>query len=1040
MLKIQPLIPLCCSIGIVSIASITHAQTPPSTRIPVADNTLGTQVTGTNSNFTITGGVNRGQNVFHSFQDFSIPTGGAATFFNPTGNQAIITRVTGNLFSDIDGIINTQGANFFLINPNGILFGANTQLNVGQTFVGSTANGIDFVDGSGRSYRFGIGGNDAPLLSIDPNALLTPARLILNGNNGQISNLGTLETPNFNQYIGLIGGNVSIDGGQINAQGGRVEIGGLSAAGTVGLGIDGNILRAQFPANVARSDVSFYNAARVNVAWDGGGDIAITARNLELLGGSVLRGGIESGLGTAASVAGDINLNATGAITIGGGGIGNNIRADSIGRGGNINIQAGTFSVRDKAQIQASTAGIGNPGNINVKVAGAIDISGIDTSISSLIVDSGQGNGGNLTIEAGSVLLRDGAQLTASSYGIGNVGNVKITANGVILTGSNTTIFSAVEAGGVGTGGTIEINANNLSIINGGELSASVSGTGQAGNVLVNVRDTVFLSDARITSNVNPGGVGNGGTIEINATNLSLANGGQIQAAARRAANNQPAGQGNAGNINVKVTDAVDISGTQNGFSSGIFSLMDIGTIGTGGDINIEAGSVSLRSSGTLDSSTSGTGNAGNIKLIVTGAVSFSNSNLVSTVETNGIGKGGTISINAASLSLTDGAQFTTKTAGIGNAGNIVLIIKNAVSFSNSTAITSVETGGIGKGGSIDLTAASLSLIDGAQMNTNTQLGGTGDAGTITITATDFVNISGKNDTLFSGLLVTSRSANGAAGDLTISAPKITLDNGGILAAQSAYGTGGNINISNANLLRLRRGGQISATTGGISPQTSNGGNITINLPNGFIVAAPNENSDITANAFGGNGGKVTINSQQNFWISSVSRSELERRLGTTNPTELDPISLATNDITAISQISPNLSGQININPPGIDITAGLTPLPNNVTNPADRINPNCSPTAIANNSFTNIGRGGIPASPKDPLNQEQITANWVRLNPQHRTPSIPMPPTTQVPPSIVEAQGWQRASNGDILLVAQSASNRSFPPSPPRSGCLDPG
>jgi large exoprotein involved in heme utilization and adhesion len=93
-MKIQPLIPLCSTIGIVLGYSITFAQTvPPSTPIPVADRTLGTQVLGTNNNFTITGGVSRGQNLFQSFQDFSVPTGGAATFLNPAGNRSIMTEI-----------------------------------------------------------------------------------------------------------------------------------------------------------------------------------------------------------------------------------------------------------------------------------------------------------------------------------------------------------------------------------------------------------------------------------------------------------------------------------------------------------------------------------------------------------------------------------------------------------------------------------------------------------------------------------------------------------------------------------------------------------------------------------------------------------------------------------------------------------------------------------------------------------------------------------------------------------------------------------
>jgi filamentous hemagglutinin family protein len=217
------------TIGILFGAALTHAQTPPPTiRTPVADNTLGTQVSGDNNNFTITGGLNRGQNLFHSFQDFSVPTGGAATFINPAGNRSIITRVTGGNFSDIDGLVNTQGANFFLINPNGMVFGANARLDVGQTFVGSTANGIDLVDAGGNSYRFGTNGNDAPLLTINPNALLTPARLIMgvsNPTNRGIVNYGTIEPQNDSQYIGLIGGNITLDGryggGKIVAPGGE---------------------------------------------------------------------------------------------------------------------------------------------------------------------------------------------------------------------------------------------------------------------------------------------------------------------------------------------------------------------------------------------------------------------------------------------------------------------------------------------------------------------------------------------------------------------------------------------------------------------------------------------------------------------------------------------------------------------------------------------------------------------------------------------------------------------------------------------------
>jgi filamentous hemagglutinin family protein len=163
--------PVLATTALFLFPAIATAQTyQPTNRAPVADRTLGTQVSGNGNNFSITGGVTKGQTLFHSFTDFSVPTNGQANFTNPVGNRDIITRVTGNLFSDINGTVNTNGANFFLINPNGIVLGTNARLNVGKAFVGSTANSIDLVDGSGRAITFGTNANgDAPLLSVAPN-------------------------------------------------------------------------------------------------------------------------------------------------------------------------------------------------------------------------------------------------------------------------------------------------------------------------------------------------------------------------------------------------------------------------------------------------------------------------------------------------------------------------------------------------------------------------------------------------------------------------------------------------------------------------------------------------------------------------------------------------------------------------------------------------------------------------------------------------------------------------------------------------------
>jgi filamentous hemagglutinin family protein len=1004
---------------------------------PIADDTLGSErstVVPLGSNTPgdrIEGGARRGDNLFHSLQQLNVDAG-RSVYFNDPGVNNIITRVTGGTSSQIDGVLGVLGnGNLFLINPNGIIFGANASLDVGGSFTATTADAIKFNNQGNFSAT---NPTAVPLLTVQPSAFafnqINPAPITNNSiaapqlNPSGLPGSG-LRVPQGNDLT-LLGGDISMDGGGVNALGGRVEIGGLGAPGTVNRNTDGSL---SFPDGIARADVSLTNQSRIDVAADGGGSITINAGDLEI-SGSFLSAGIGSNSGFVGAQAGDITLNAN---TIRGGEsavIRNRVNDGGIGNAGNISITTGSLSLMGDAQLSTNTLGEGNAGDVIINASDSVSLDGaiyIFSTVGGFNANTiAVGDGGNISITTGSLSLTNGAQLIADTYGQGNAGNVIINVrDSVFLDGFRSAIFSTVGAANantiaVGDGGIISITTGSLSLTNGAALAAGTLGKGNAGDVIINARDRVSLDGASYifssvgAVNAKTIGLGEGGDISITTGSLTLTDGSQLVA--------NTLGQGNAGNVIIKARDRVFLDDSIIFSSVGAVNAETL-AVGDGGNISITTGSLSLTNSAQLLANTFGQGNAGNVIInaresvnvegvdrqglpsaifsdtvagaegrggeirIAADSIRIADGAIVSTATFNRFG-GGSVTLNASTFEATEGGQVITTTSGNGGAGNITLNIADRITLS-----------GVGSSNNPITEQAASGLYASTAPNSS------GIGGTVKVTT-------GKLEVFDRATIAVSSQGEGRAGDIDITANRVQLNDSSRLSAETTKVDGGNITLSNIELLQLRNGSSLS-TTAGTAGAGGNGGNIDIDSD--LIVAFPNENSDIRANAFTGSGGNVRITTQGLFGIAFRAQD---------NP--------LTSDITASSE--QGIQGNVNIILPETDPRSGLTQLPEEVVDISDRIAQACrgsNGSRLDKSEFIVKGRGGLPPSPTDSLIGDESLVNWLTLEQTsgQATSTLPaLEPRTAAAP-VVEAQEWIVDKNGKVHLIAAAPTNTAQVP-----------
>ncbi|WAL61470.1 two-partner secretion domain-containing protein [Thermocoleostomius sinensis] len=951
------------------------------------DETLGSersQVRGLNSTIDlIEGGATPGRNLFHSFQEFNIDAGREAYFIHQLGIDNIFSRVTGETRSEIDGVLGTRAfengafvgstANLFFINPNGILFGPNSSLDVGGSFAATTADGIQF----GENGFFSATNPEAPsqLLTIDPSAFffnqLPVGSITVQSTTPVISGINGLFVP-LGENLTLLGGDVNIEGGGLNALGGRIDIGAVSGAGTIGFNSNGSF---NVPTSIQRGDVVFTDAARADVGTlESGGDIAVTARSITVADESVLFAGIFRGQGFQGSQVGDIRLDATERILIAQSNVFNAVLTDATGNAGNIEIatpilealdgallatitlgqgnagditiNAGSVFLTNGAQLVANTLGQGNAGNVMINATDRVTFRERSTdgrfpsAAFSRVSETGNGEGGNIEITTPILEVLDGAGLVASTLGRGRAGNVIINATDrVLLDGTSSVgrvssaIFSTVGEGAVGQGGNIQVTAGILEVLNRSQLTTSTFGNGNAGDISITARERITLANGG-TLNAETFTQSSAGDIFVNTDILTARAGSYLTSSTYRG------GSGNAGNVIINA-HTVNFDGTnQNDFIlrefntgyTGAYSTSEGGT-GSAGTVEINTERLLVQNAAEVATRMFGGGNAGNILIRASDWVRFDGGFAVSTVGREGVGRGGDIQIFTGSLFLTNNGELNASTRGRGDAGNVVISASDRIVFDGGDVLSLVGETGNGAGGNIEVTTPILEVLDGAQLIASTF--GQGRAGNIIINVSDRVLLDGVSSNGFSSALFTSTTttATGRGGRITITTPDLRLTNRAVINARTENSQRGGSIIIQADRFEAFNGGQVITSTLG----QGQAGNITINADQVRLlgsdstfaqrIADPtlrlrvanegNGESGLFANTRAGStgdGGRITVNSTNLTLTDRARISARSEGTGIAGDIEINASGLLEARNGDIETIATNSSGgDINV-------------------------------------------------------------------------------------------------------------------------------
>ncbi len=643
-----------------------------------SDATTNTTVNQSGDNFTILNGIQKGNNLFHSFSNFSVPNNGSAIFnlVNTPNITTIFSRVTGGNLSHIDGLIRTvnssNSVNLFLMNPHGIIFGQNAKLDISGSLIATTANSIKFADGTEFSA---VNPQAQALLSIN-----VPIGLQLGNNPAPIQVQGTghldiqpdigtiIRNPSptklqiqAGKTLALVGGNLNLNGATLSAETGHIELGSVGGAGLVNLVPTIQGYQLEYENGQSFADIQLAQKSLLDISGVNAGSVQLQGRNIRFTDGSLV---LAQNYGNLPS--GDIRLQASAAIAF-------------IGAASDTNVRSG---------IRSEALSMGTTGNINI-----------------------------ITPQ---LVLQQGAMIGNATYGVANTGNIQIAASAVEMSGSSpfnsTTRDSVTNIGtatyGTGSAGDLFINGDSLVVLDGASLYSATFSSGSGGKVTTRNQSTTIMgeSPSGVYSNISISSLasGNNQDLILNTGKLQILDGGTVGSLSLFA--------GNGGNVNINAKESIAISGRSPNNNSSISSsvirlspqlrqllyLPDMLTANAG-SVSVTTPSLILTDHGTVSVTSQGTGNGGNLN-ITSDRIQLKNQGLIQAQTESG--NGGNINLQVGNLLLLrDRSNITATAGGNGNGGNININAPIIAGLENSDIVANAVRG---RGGNIQITTQGI--------------------------------------------------------------------------------------------------------------------------------------------------------------------------------------------------------------------------------------------------------------------------------------------------------------------------------------------